>query len=509
METMEVVEFVQEKENKEGRRVEQDIIGLREHFTEGQLVEIRTSDDLALGDSWFTAKIIELPNMESNKSIFVEYGSGPSDLPKRYINASQIRPIQFQDPPNQFLPNQVVDAFYENGWWKGKIVEVHDDSRYTVCFPDSRSQKNMDFGQESLRVHQDWIGGKWVHPQDEDRDAKCDQVDVRKSDLVEEDKVCDSSIMQVQSCSEILSVQSVPLCIRSDHIPPSEQQQCRRTTKRWRCNEMASPGKIYCDKHQLLRDRYDDKRRKGPKEGSRFKMDLILPCGQRQCRRGGKRWRCHEMAAPGKVYCEKHQLKRDIYNDKRRKGPHKRRHLIMEPLSFSCEEQSESGNCCLVASGGDQRGVNGDHLPNFETVREKEEERIEDIGHKSPSNSCGGEQLNSCGVELGGGRKRSRSKKKLMENNALSSKLVLESGEKKRKESFISDKEELIRLENVAVRRQKLMILKRRTCLQSEELVSGASEEGCTSKGTVKLRDTQPLCSLVLENVSHPQTREF
>lgn len=435
---MEVVELTQEQESEERVQDGLEIVEIREHFTEGQLVEVPTCcDDLELGGSWFTAKIIKLPNKEAD-SIFVEYENGSSDLPiSAYVNASSlIRPVQLQDPPSQFLLNQVVDAFYGSGWWQGKIIEVHDDSRYTVCFPNSK-RPNMDVGWENLRVHQDWVHRKWVCPQDEDKDTKFDQVDVRKSDPAKEDEVCDSSIMQVQSCSEDLSVQSLPFCIGSDYIPPSDQQQCHRTTKTWCCLKMALPGKIYCDKHQLLRDRYDDKRRKGPKEGSRFKTDLVLPCGERQCRRGGKRWRCHEMAAPEKVYCDKHQLKRDIYNDKRRKGPHKRRHLIMEPLSLG-QEQSETENCCLGASGSDQsRSLDGDHSTGLLTIRAIDEaRRIEDNNH------FGGELLNSRGVESGEVIKRRRSQRKLTGNVALSSEVVPKSVRRKRKVSSLNDIEE-------------------------------------------------------------------
>ncbi|PIA60952.1 hypothetical protein AQUCO_00300462v1 [Aquilegia coerulea] len=158
------------------------------------------------------------------------------------------------------------------------------------------------------------------------------------------EKECESSKPQVECSQENIADQSTPYssqcpdlleqegCNKKrrrgprkqsqfllDPLLPSGDMRCRRTGKGWRCREMALSEKIYCEKHQLEQVLHNKRRRKGPKKESRFAMDPLLPSGHPQCRRSGKGWRCSEMALLQKIYCEKHQLEQDTYNEKRRK----------------------------------------------------------------------------------------------------------------------------------------------------------------------------------------------
>lgn len=126
-----------------------------------------------------------------------------------------------------------------------------------------------------------------------------------------------------------------------DPFLPTNPQQCRRTGTGWRCHEMSVPGKRYCEKHQLIRESYNEKRRKRPREETRSLMDPFIPIGPQQCRRTGTRWRCHEMASPGKRYCEKHQVIRDALNEKRRKRP--REHDRPREHEFLVASASDEG----------------------------------------------------------------------------------------------------------------------------------------------------------------------
>ncbi|KAF5183104.1 hypothetical protein FRX31_027309 [Thalictrum thalictroides] len=127
-----------------------------------------------------------------------------------------------------------------------------------------------------------------------------------------------------------------------DPLLPSGDLRCRRTGKGWRCREMSLPDKIYCEKHQLEQVIHNEKRRKGPKKESRFAMDPLLPSGHPQCRRTGKGWRCTNMASLQKLYCEKHQLEQDTYNEKRRKR--RREHISLVASDSDKSRQNNSGH---------------------------------------------------------------------------------------------------------------------------------------------------------------------
>ncbi|MFQ6624995.1 hypothetical protein Gotur_004335, partial [Gossypium turneri] len=64
--------------------------------------------------------------------------------------------------PDQFVMLDQVDAFYKGGWWKGVIIKVlSDDSKYHVYLA---THEEMEFKHSELRLHQDWIDGKWTKP---------------------------------------------------------------------------------------------------------------------------------------------------------------------------------------------------------------------------------------------------------------------------------------------------------------------------------------------------------
>ncbi|KAL5699445.1 hypothetical protein ACHQM5_030348 [Ranunculus cassubicifolius] len=114
---------------------------------------------------------------------------------------------------------------------------------------------------------------------------------------------------------------------------PSDQPQCKRSGyphggTNWRCPKKASPGNTYCEKHQALQDQKNEKRRKFPKESSRFFSDPIFPSGQRQCRRSRDERRCPEMALLEKLYCKKHQAQEDVHNEQKRKKRAQKRRLV-------------------------------------------------------------------------------------------------------------------------------------------------------------------------------------
>ncbi|KAF9620009.1 hypothetical protein IFM89_010625 [Coptis chinensis] len=122
----------------------------------------------------------------------------------------------------------------------------------------------------------------------------------------------DSSNTQVQSQTTLV-VYSPP-----HSIERPDQQQCRLTGEGWFCPELASLGKLYCEKHESGQSRHNAKRKKGLN-----REQCCFPTNGREdnqrCRRRGTGWRCHEMVVPGTANCEKHQLYQMERNERRRK----------------------------------------------------------------------------------------------------------------------------------------------------------------------------------------------
>ncbi|KAK2662969.1 hypothetical protein Ddye_001543 [Dipteronia dyeriana] len=63
----------------------------------------------------------------------------------------------------KFQVNDVVDGYYNDGWWVGVVCNVWGDSKaYTVVFDDPLDL--IKFSSSLVRVHLDWVDGKWVQP---------------------------------------------------------------------------------------------------------------------------------------------------------------------------------------------------------------------------------------------------------------------------------------------------------------------------------------------------------
>ncbi|KAL5700767.1 hypothetical protein ACHQM5_026175 [Ranunculus cassubicifolius] len=138
-------------------------------LNKGQEVEV-TSDEQGFEGSWFIAKIIR-KSAKRKKRFVVEYrtlvdNKGLKPL-REYVYFEHIRPLQPQGATRLFKENQEVDAFYNEGWWKGLIKEVLEDSKYLVEFPTSKEA--IVFKQADLRVHMEWKDGKWVNSAEENQ----------------------------------------------------------------------------------------------------------------------------------------------------------------------------------------------------------------------------------------------------------------------------------------------------------------------------------------------------
>ncbi|KAH9622093.1 hypothetical protein KSS87_002647 [Heliosperma pusillum] len=116
----------------------------------------------------FSAKIITPPT-KTTKKVLVEYETllaenGIKPLREK-VDLAQIRPIQPNETNNVFLLDDIVDAYYNDGWWEGVITQVLGDCKYSVYFKPTNEQS--EFKGSDLRFHREWDGGKWIPPFDE------------------------------------------------------------------------------------------------------------------------------------------------------------------------------------------------------------------------------------------------------------------------------------------------------------------------------------------------------
>ncbi|THF96685.1 hypothetical protein TEA_009921 [Camellia sinensis var. sinensis] len=130
-------------------------------FSKGMLVEVSSDEDGFQG-AWFAATIVE--RLQEGRFL-IEYKSlrndDDTDFLREEADTLHIRPY----PPDTLVVDRFnmleeVDALYNDGWWVGVISKVLDGQRYVVYFRSTNEE--IEFEHSDLRLHQDWIDGKWV-----------------------------------------------------------------------------------------------------------------------------------------------------------------------------------------------------------------------------------------------------------------------------------------------------------------------------------------------------------
>ena len=92
------------------------------------------------------------------KNLLKDDESGPL---REVIPEDQIRPL----PPAisfslaGFTVLDKVDAYYNDGWWTGKITGT-EGTKYVVHFESSGEK--LTFSPSDLRMHLEWINGNWI-----------------------------------------------------------------------------------------------------------------------------------------------------------------------------------------------------------------------------------------------------------------------------------------------------------------------------------------------------------
>lgn len=155
-------EVLKTKPNKEVLKAKPNKEVLKVKFGKGMLVEVSSDEDGFQG-AWFAATIIK--QLKDDKFL-IEYKSLRNDDDTEFLREeADIRHIRPYPPDTlvveRFNLHEEVDALYNDGWWVGVITKVlRGGQRYVVYFRGT--DEEMEFKHSDLRLHQDWIDGKWV-----------------------------------------------------------------------------------------------------------------------------------------------------------------------------------------------------------------------------------------------------------------------------------------------------------------------------------------------------------
>ncbi|KAL1363149.1 hypothetical protein HN51_011340 [Arachis hypogaea] len=134
----------------------------RVRFQIGQKVEVCGKEEGFFG-SYYEATIV---SCVGNSCYLVQYknllsATEPNKPLVEMVKLKDLRPIPSEDlGSHEFIVNQNVDVFDNDGWWVGKITSKRG-SRYSVYF--SSTNEEIVYPSSQIRVHLDWIDGSWVY----------------------------------------------------------------------------------------------------------------------------------------------------------------------------------------------------------------------------------------------------------------------------------------------------------------------------------------------------------
>ncbi|CAI9103565.1 OLC1v1002076C1 [Oldenlandia corymbosa var. corymbosa] len=152
-----------------------------ECFKKGAKVEVNFNEPGFKG-SWYTGTILNSGGIINTKrrpnKIHIQFDtlSSSSDHAqfrplKEFVDLIFVRPAPPREARRSFQLSEEVDAFHKDGWWEGVVTAVHPPpsvgsiiagTSYSVFFRSTREQ--IQFPESDLRLHREWVYGKWVPP---------------------------------------------------------------------------------------------------------------------------------------------------------------------------------------------------------------------------------------------------------------------------------------------------------------------------------------------------------
>ncbi|KAK2990187.1 hypothetical protein RJ640_014639 [Escallonia rubra] len=180
------------------------------HLHKGATVEATLPQNDAASSSFYPATVLHSPSNDTVQLKFETLNStkNPKKRLKDHVHVASVRP----DPPPPelhrfFVVGEAVDGFLSNGWRKGKVVDILENSKYLVSFDGENENEEVE--QYSLRLHRDWVDGSWVPPlQSQESSSQVEKgsrelkLRIKFSGRTSEEKFKKGSVVEVKSDEE-------------------------------------------------------------------------------------------------------------------------------------------------------------------------------------------------------------------------------------------------------------------------------------------------------------------
>ncbi|XVE82312.1 hypothetical protein DITRI_Ditri15bG0138200 [Diplodiscus trichospermus] len=131
-------------------------------LSEGDQVEVKRPNG-----AYYAATVLRLPSAMQKTMVFVEYQDvyeGAKRM-KGYVDLCHVRPLLPREMNRYFKAGDSVDAYWENGWRKGVVRDILENSKYVVGFEgNAEKEAESEIEQCNLRLHREWDDGSWVPP---------------------------------------------------------------------------------------------------------------------------------------------------------------------------------------------------------------------------------------------------------------------------------------------------------------------------------------------------------
>ncbi|OMO78837.1 hypothetical protein CCACVL1_14067 [Corchorus capsularis] len=162
------------------------------HLQPGSQVEISINDKGFRG-SWYTGTVIRRAAQSSRNNplaannYLVEYheilNKGATKPLRETVHAANLRPLAPRETSRKFKFAEDVDAYNDDGWWEGTITKELDNGNFHVYFMGSKEQ--MEFSEDQLRLHREWVNGSWIPPLEEGDEQVKKRVPAEEEEHVE------------------------------------------------------------------------------------------------------------------------------------------------------------------------------------------------------------------------------------------------------------------------------------------------------------------------------------
>lgn len=129
-------------------------------FRRGDRVEVASDEEGFVGSYYEATVVTDIVRGDyivQYRTLVKDDLSGPL---REVALAAEVRPRPPVIKRTAFRLHDVVDAFDNDGWWVGMITGKSEEDKYFVFFDTTGDE--IAYPVDRLRVHQDWVHGKWV-----------------------------------------------------------------------------------------------------------------------------------------------------------------------------------------------------------------------------------------------------------------------------------------------------------------------------------------------------------